>query len=132
MTTLICRAVPHTQRTLHPTQHRTLSVREVLAVSGFADDYVLRGSIKDQYQQVGNAVPPPLAVAIGNVICKAAAQQQQHPTTPIASNGTDASHLPVSQSNSVGLADLCGDHVASSSNSSSGIPACRSVLDCFT
>eukprot|EP01048_Picozoa_sp_COSAG05_P011774 COSAG05_NODE_1133_length_5773_cov_2.866584_3_plen_114_part_00 len=113
MATLICRAVPHTQRTLHPTQDRTLSVREVLAVSGFADEYVLRGSIKDQYQQVGNAVPPPLAVAIGNAICKAAAAKQQPSSSDCA-----ASHSPVSRSNNVGSADY-GHREASS-------------MDCFT
>ena len=31
--TVICRAVPHNQRTLHPTDERVWSVREVLAVS---------------------------------------------------------------------------------------------------
>jgi site-specific DNA-cytosine methylase len=80
--TAICRAVPHSQASLHPSEDRVLSVREVARVQGFADDYVFRGSIEDQYKQVGNAVSPMLARALGHEIRRAARQQRGHATGP--------------------------------------------------
>jgi DNA (cytosine-5)-methyltransferase 1 len=50
---------------LHPEQHRVVSVRECARSQGFPDTYRLFGNILDRHRQVGNAVPPPLAKAIG-------------------------------------------------------------------
>ncbi|XP_065281582.2 DNA (cytosine-5)-methyltransferase PliMCI-like isoform X1 [Dermacentor albipictus] len=55
---------------LHPSQNRLLTVREHARVQGFPDDFVFVGSVCDKYMQVGNAVPPPLAAAIGQEIIK--------------------------------------------------------------
>ncbi|XP_044540853.1 DNA (cytosine-5)-methyltransferase 1-like [Gracilinanus agilis] len=52
-------------RVLHPEQHRVVSVRECARSQGFPDSYRLYGTTLDKHKQVGNAVPPPLAKAIG-------------------------------------------------------------------
>jgi len=57
-------------RVLHPEQHRVVSVRECARSQGFPDTYRFYGSILDKHRQVGNAVPPPLAAAIGREIRK--------------------------------------------------------------
>ena len=73
MRTVICHIVPHTQQSIHPTDDRILSVREMLAVQGFHHSYAVWSSIDLQFKQVGNCVPPPLATAIGVALRKAAA-----------------------------------------------------------
>ncbi|KAF3791508.1 DNA cytosine-5-methyltransferase 1B [Nymphaea thermarum] len=49
----------------HPEQDRILTVRECARSQGFSDKYVFQGAIKNKYRQIGNAVPPPLAYALG-------------------------------------------------------------------
>lgn len=55
-------------RVLHPEQHRVVSVRECARSQGFPDTYRFFGSILDKHRQIGNAVPPPMAAAIGEEI----------------------------------------------------------------
>jgi DNA (cytosine-5)-methyltransferase 1 len=50
---------------VHPTQTRSISIREAARLQSFRDDYVFCGSASDQWTQVGNAVPPVLADNIG-------------------------------------------------------------------
>lgn len=52
-------------RVLHPEQHRVVSMRECAHFQGFPDTYRVFGNILDHHRQVGNAVPPALAKAIG-------------------------------------------------------------------
>lgn len=53
---------------IHPIEDRPLSVEEYARVQGFPDDWVIEGSLLDKYKQIGNAVPVPLAKAIGDRI----------------------------------------------------------------
>ena len=49
---------------IHPTQVRSISLREAARVQSFHDGYVFCGSPSDQWVQLGNAVPPVMAEAI--------------------------------------------------------------------
>nr|CAB3239240.1 DNA (cytosine-5)-methyltransferase 1 [Phallusia mammillata] len=57
-------------RVLHPEQNRVVSVRECARSQGFPDSYRFFGTILDKHREVGNAVPPPMAKAIGLEIKK--------------------------------------------------------------
>ncbi len=61
-------------RVLHPEQNRVVSVRECARSQGFPDRTRFAGNINERYAQVGNAVPPPLAAALGLELRKAAAK----------------------------------------------------------
>lgn len=52
----------------HPTADRPLSVEEYKAVQGFPENWKICGSLKDQYKQIGNAVPIRLGLAIGTAV----------------------------------------------------------------
>ncbi|XP_077224342.1 DNA (cytosine-5)-methyltransferase 1A-like [Tasmannia lanceolata] len=49
----------------HPEQDRILTVRECARSQGFLDSYFFSGNIQSKHRQIGNAVPPPLAFALG-------------------------------------------------------------------
>ena len=53
---------------IHPTENRTLSVREAARIQSFPDDFEFVGNQQETYVQVGNAVPPLLGKAIGEQI----------------------------------------------------------------
>ena len=55
---------------IHPTEHRGLSVREAARIQSVPDKFVFEGSIGFQQQQVGNMVPPRLALAVFREICR--------------------------------------------------------------
>jgi DNA (cytosine-5)-methyltransferase 1 len=55
---------------VHPTQPRTITVREAARLQSFPDRFIFRGSRTDQFKQVGNAVPPLLAKAVAEEVRK--------------------------------------------------------------
>ena len=52
----------------HPVEDRPLSIQEYKRIQEFPDDWKLSGSIRNQYKQIGNAVPVSLGKAIGKLI----------------------------------------------------------------
>ena len=61
-----------TSRTMyyHPEEARYLTPREAAACQSFANNFVFEGSLTSQFRQIGNAVPPLLAKALGQQIKK--------------------------------------------------------------
>ena len=71
----------------HPTENRYLTPREYLRLHGFPDSHILSGPIRarsgtvknlDQHRQVANAVPPPLAEAMGIAIFNAITKNRRN------------------------------------------------------
>ncbi|KAK3183178.1 hypothetical protein Dsin_030464 [Dipteronia sinensis] len=60
----------------HPDQDRIITVRECARSQGFPDGYKFAGNIHNKHKQIGNAVPPPLAFALGWKL-KAAVENKQ-------------------------------------------------------
>lgn len=67
-TTIMTKCDPHWGTFVHPYQDRVISVREAARIQSFPDSYQFLGSMTQQYEQVGNAVPPLMAKAIGSSI----------------------------------------------------------------
>jgi len=61
-------AGPGNGRYSHPEQDRLLSVREMALLQGFPADYTFCGTLAQQYNQIGNAVPPLIAVQLAERI----------------------------------------------------------------
>ena len=60
----------HSNFPLHPKYDRSITVREAATITGFPIDYKFFGSHSKRCEQVGNAVPPPLANAIAKEVKK--------------------------------------------------------------
>lgn len=56
---------PEKGRYLHPDEHRAITHHEAARIQGFPDDFKWFGSKTSIARQIGNAVPVPLAKAIG-------------------------------------------------------------------
>jgi DNA (cytosine-5)-methyltransferase 1 len=55
----------------HPEFVRPISVRECARIQGFPDNWHFTGAMNQQYQQIGNAVPTYLGVAVGQALLAA-------------------------------------------------------------
>jgi len=55
----------HSNFPIHPKEDRSITVREAATITGFPINYKFVGNHTKRCEQVGNAVPPPLAKAIG-------------------------------------------------------------------
>ena len=56
----------HSNFPIHPNEHRSISVREAAQITGFPSGYKFFGNHTKRCEQVGNAVPIPLAYALAN------------------------------------------------------------------
>lgn len=68
---------PSSSRCVHPFQDRALSTREGARLQGFPDSYSLVGGKGSKNLQIGNAVPPILAKAVGVAIMDSIHQSRQ-------------------------------------------------------
>ncbi|NVM03375.1 MAG: DNA cytosine methyltransferase [Candidatus Helarchaeota archaeon] len=66
----ICPTILGTSRYIHPYDTRILTVREQARLQGFPDDFIFFGNPNQQYNQVGEAVPPPMSKFLANFILK--------------------------------------------------------------
>lgn len=59
---------PASGRFSHPEENRGLTLREVARLQSFPDSFIFEGGSSERYQQVGEAVPPLLSLAIATKI----------------------------------------------------------------
>lgn len=51
----------------HPKNHRRMSARELALTQSFPVDFVFEGNNSSVYRQIGNAVPPMMALALASI-----------------------------------------------------------------
>jgi len=62
---------------IHPLLPRVMTPRELARLQSFPDSFIFKGSKKHQLVQIGNAVPPLMAKAIGIVVRRMLEQDEQ-------------------------------------------------------
>jgi DNA (cytosine-5)-methyltransferase 1 len=67
---------------IHPSEHRTLTVREAARIQTFPDSFRFAGTRSDAFRQIGNAVPPLLGMAVANSIRSVAEHRNEVPKVP--------------------------------------------------
>lgn len=55
---------------VHPEGRRRISIYEAMLLQGFPKNFVLKGTLSQQVQQISNAVPPPLARSLAAALTK--------------------------------------------------------------
>lgn len=73
--TILTKCDPHWGAFFHYDQDRIFTVREAARIQTFPDTFRFLGSRVEQYEQVGNAVPPMLAAAIGQALSRVLGMQ---------------------------------------------------------
>jgi len=68
---------PEKGRYLHPDQDRPITHREAARLMGFPDDFKFKGSKVEIARQIGNAVPPALAAALGQMVLEVLVPMKQ-------------------------------------------------------
>ena len=68
--TILTKCDPHWGAYFHYEQDRSFTVREAARIQSFPDHFIFHGNTSEQFAQVGNAVPPLLAKAVGLSIKK--------------------------------------------------------------
>jgi DNA (cytosine-5)-methyltransferase 1 len=53
---------------LHPTERRKFTIDELKRICAFSDDFILKGSYAQQWERLGNSVPPVMMKAIAETI----------------------------------------------------------------
>lgn len=66
---------------IHPAFDRLLSAREIARAQGFPDMLQLSGTASNKYRQAGNAVPCPMARALGFEIARVIAPSEEEALT---------------------------------------------------
>ena len=69
---------PASGRYSHPEQNRGLTIREAARLQSFPDGYFWNGSLEDNFKQIGEAVPPLLALAIATQIALTIKKQENN------------------------------------------------------
>lgn len=69
---------PASGRYSHPEQNRGLTIREAARLQSFPDGYLWNGSLGDAFKQIGEAVPPLLALAIATQIALTIKKQESN------------------------------------------------------
>lgn len=75
---------PSCGRFVHPTEDRGLTLREAALLQTFPIDYVFDGSYGDIERQIGNAVPPRLSEALGEIVRELLAVSEASALPPYA------------------------------------------------
>ncbi len=66
--TILTKCDPHWGSYIHPLDDRAISVREAARLQSFPDRFQFFGFRTEQFQQVGNAVPPLMAAAVATAV----------------------------------------------------------------
>ncbi len=68
--TLTCSPAQKQTERCHPDEVRPFEVREYARIQTFPDSWAFKGSVNQQYKQIGNAVPVNLSYAVGKTLVK--------------------------------------------------------------